>query len=166
METGVLTTQRRHCANPYNTSLVLDGFLYQPMDCCYEVHMKVFSLPPPPFGVRPPAPVVLALLPDCCGANPLLLASSWATSLWLNDLAVCRTVSVVAAVIDSSHPPPHHSPPSGLWLAGLAKEEREQRIMGWDMASVGEKLGLSLATSQLIENPAANFWENRKLFSL
>lgn len=71
MEMGVLTTQRCHYANPYNTSLVLDGFLYLPMDCCYEVHMKVFPLPPPPFGVGPPQScwpfcLIAAELIRCC----------------------------------------------------------------------------------------------------
>lgn len=52
----------------------------------YEVHKEV--LLPPLVGSEPPA--MLALVPVCCSANPLALASRWATSLRLSDSAVCR----------------------------------------------------------------------------
>lgn len=43
-----------------------------------------------PSSLRSDPPSVLAPVPVSCSANPAALASHWATSLWLSDLAVCR----------------------------------------------------------------------------
>lgn len=106
-ETAVLTTQRRHCASPYNTSLVSDGFLYLPVDRCYEVHMKVFQLPPPPFGVRTP--------PQSCWPFCLIAAELIRCCLLPAEQQVCDLVTWLFAgwfqsspreLVQATPPPP------------------------------------------------------------
>lgn len=76
-------------------------------------------------------------------------------------------VSVITAALGSSHPRSLYAFLSligRLWRGGGEREsEREQGIMGWDITHAGDKLNLSLATSQLIENPSEIFKKMKKL---
>lgn len=124
----------------------------------YEVHMEV--LLPPLVGSEPPA--VLALVPVCCSANPLVLASHWATSLRLSDSAVCREsfsrrhgnwfilppITHLFKVFDWSGLPRRRQS-KGLWDEEWPRRGRQSEYM---------------AASQLIENPAAFLMKIEKLF--
>lgn len=107
---GVLTTQQRHRASLNDSKLpvssVLGGFLYLPIACfLWGSHGGVA---PPHMGSAPP--VVLALAPVFCTANPPVLASRCATSLWLSDSAVCEEGFSRRHGNWFILPPPYHSP--------------------------------------------------------
>lgn len=109
------------------------------------------------------------LSPVCCRAHS---ASRWATGLGFTDLAVCR-LGLGHHRIGSSHPrslSTFLSLIGRLWQGGgrgggerEREREREPGIMGWDVTHAEDKLNLSLATSQLIENPSEIFKKIKKL---
>lgn len=64
---------------------------------------------PPSCGVKAPT-AMLALVHVCYSANPLVLASHWATSLWLSDFTVWRE-GFSRHCSNWFIPPPYQSPP-------------------------------------------------------
>lgn len=126
--------------------LSVRGFLYLPMAWFYEVHMEVVHSPL--VGSEPPG--VLALVPICCSTNPPVLASRWATTLWLTDLAVCREG------LTRRHSNWFILLPWLTTLRSLIGQACQGggRARGYGMGYCPGGIGsVSIATSQLKENP-------------
>lgn len=151
-----MTTWQHHRASPYNAKLlassVWGGFLYLLMPCfLWGSHGGVA-----PTLTRPEPPAVLAVVPVCCSANPPVLASRCATSMRLSDSAVCRE--------GFSHRHgnwfilPSITHPSQVFDWPALPSWGGDRARDYGMRNhPGEKGSLSMATSQLIENPAEFF---------
>lgn len=114
------------------------------------------------MGSQPPA--MLAFVPVCGSVNPPALASHWATSLRLSDLAVCwegfshrrGNWFIRLSIIQ----------PSKVFdWPGLPRKRGGERARDYGIRnSPGEKGGLSSVTSQPADGKSCrNFYENRKL---
>lgn len=124
----------------------------------YEVHMEVFL--PPLMGSEPSA--VLALVPVFCSANPLALASRWATSLRLSDSAVCREGFSRRQSNWFILPPITHLFKVFHW-SGLPRRRQSKGL--WDEKwPRRERQTESMATSQLIENTSEFFMKIENFF--
>lgn len=148
---GLCPPVSHHDTHLFDPSTTLGGFLYLPT---VELHVEV--LPP---------------------SQSCLLQSSFSFPLsnrsgiyWLGRLQAGFRSSPQQLV----HLTPDHFPLFCLWLSGFGKEEedeeekerekeREPGIMGWDITHAEDKLNLSLATAQLIENPSEIFKKIKKL---
>lgn len=144
--------------------LSMRSFLYLPM-ACFFMRFTWRCCPPSPHleGSEPTA--VLALGHVCCSANPPVLASHWATSLRLSDLAVCREGFSRRHGNGFILPPITHPFKVFDW-PGLPRRRGGDRARDYGMRNgPREKERLSWATSQLIENPAEFFMKIEKLLN-
>lgn len=112
------------------------------------------------MGSQPPA--MLAFVPVCGSVNPPALASRWATSLRLSDLAVCwegfshRRWFILLSITQ----------PSKVFdWPGLPRKRGGDRARDYGIRnSPGEKGRLSSVTSQPADGKSCRiFYENRKL---
>lgn len=162
-----MTTPQLRRASPYNANLPVSSVWEASFTSWWPVFLwgSHGGVAPPPHleGSEPPA--VLALGHVCCSANPPVLASHWATSLRLSDLAVCREGFSRRHGNGFILPPITHPFKVFDWPV-LPRRRGGDRARDYGMRNgPREKERVSWATSQLIENPAEFFMKIEKLLN-